>query len=442
LRSDDILLELQPFSEVKATEYLKKKNVDATLPAWLPRSPLLLGYLASRRLLAELGDVAGDENPVAAWDKFLDRIFTREAVVSPEYDGATIRRLMERLATRTRLTAGGNKEIDDVDISESFREVTMATAYDATNVVLQRLPGLTNRTSESGRRAFVAREMLEVLSGADVAQYLVNPYTRFTANAIQYPLSRFGCEVAAELAQRTSVTPQQHVVAAKQAMTKYQDGTLAADCLLAAYQDGTLAADCLLAAGARTDIDELDCHDALIQEANIDSIDMTDVALTNVTFHACAIGHLNTLGVPDRVALSACMIDTIEGVAAASGVPAWIINPDITSYDKVATTASILSLNVALPVRIALTILKKLYAQRGSGRKETALSKGLDAQGKSYVNQVLEVLRADNLTYKLHSGATQIWHAVPRERPRAMALLAAPMTCGDTVVAKLTALAQ
>ena len=49
-----IFLDVGEFSEVQATSYLQKRGIDANLPTWLPRKPLLLGYLASRACLNRL----------------------------------------------------------------------------------------------------------------------------------------------------------------------------------------------------------------------------------------------------------------------------------------------------------------------------------------------------------------------------------------------------
>ena len=51
LPNDAIFVDVGEFSEDQCTEYLRRKGIESTLPTWLPRKPLLLGYLASRKLL-------------------------------------------------------------------------------------------------------------------------------------------------------------------------------------------------------------------------------------------------------------------------------------------------------------------------------------------------------------------------------------------------------
>ena len=47
----------------------------------------------------------------------------------------------------------------------------------------------------------------------------------------------------------------------------------------------------------------------------------------------------------------------------------------------------------SLGVRVCLTVLKKLYEQRGAGRKENALHRGLDGHARRLVPDVLQSFR-------------------------------------------------
>ena len=68
LPTDSIFVEVGEFSEEQTISYLRKKKVTHELPSWLPRKPLLLGYLASRGLLEEVVRIEGDGGVALAWD--------------------------------------------------------------------------------------------------------------------------------------------------------------------------------------------------------------------------------------------------------------------------------------------------------------------------------------------------------------------------------------
>jgi hypothetical protein len=65
------LLRLGEFTEEQAADFLKKHGVTADLPDWLPRKPLLLGYLAHRGLLTETLAIDGTQGFGHSWDQFL-----------------------------------------------------------------------------------------------------------------------------------------------------------------------------------------------------------------------------------------------------------------------------------------------------------------------------------------------------------------------------------
>jgi hypothetical protein len=141
LFQSDPIFQLQPFGKVEAAQYLARKGVETGIPDWVPRTPLLLGYLASGHLLEEVAGFPRRESSALAWDAFLTLIVQRDAKLSQDIDPDTLRQLLERLATRTRREQE-IYEIDEADLTEVFREVTGYAAVDATNVLLQRLPGL------------------------------------------------------------------------------------------------------------------------------------------------------------------------------------------------------------------------------------------------------------------------------------------------------------
>ena len=100
------------------------------------------------------------------------------------------------------------------------------------------------------------------------------------------------------------------------------------------------------------------------------------------------------------------------------------------------TTNAILALGLPMGTKVLLTALKKLYAQRGSGRKESAFFRGLDARGKELVPRILALLRKQGFAVKSKHGDQDIWLPTkPSEfRRRALAILAAPTNSVDPLI--------
>ena len=68
-----------------------------------------------------------------------------------------------------------------------------------------------------------------------------------------------------------------------------------------------------------------------------------------------------------------------------------------------------LALSLPLGTRELLTILRKLYARRGSGRRESALYRGLDPRAQQLVEDVLRSLRREGFAIKSKQAEQAIW---------------------------------
>jgi hypothetical protein len=428
---DDPIFELEPFGEAEASDYLGRKGITTGVPDWLPRTPLLLGYLATGHLLEEVAGLPRRETPALAWDAFLSLIAQRDAKLSHDIDAATIRQLLERLATRTRREQEIN-EIDEGDLTEAFREVTGYAAVDATNVLLQRLPGLhsagatlglTPRIGSEGRRSFADPRMREALEASDLVRFLHSPFSAFASFTIQRPLTPFGCEVAAELSQRAHVQPQQHVVAAGEAANRHRDPTLALDCLLAGSE--------------RADVEVLDCKGLIIQDAYADEVDASRLRLGNLTLRLCAVDVLSLYGEPPAgFVLERPFLSRIDGASSRDGLPSWVREPEeAIKFDAAESNAELMGReSIPLPVRVLLTIIRKLFVQRGSGRVESALRRGIDLGCRDFVSPILTRLASEGVIFRTSHGTVVVWHPTARFRARMLHILDAPMASGDELV--------
>lgn len=431
LYQDDPILQLEPFGEAEATTYLDRKGITTGVPGWLPRTPLLLGYLACQNLLEEVAGLPRRESPALAWDALLTLIVQRDAKLSHDIDAAAIRQLLERLATRTRRQQEV-AEIDEVDLAEVFHAVTGYAAVDATNLLLQRLPGLqsaggtlglTPRTGSEGRRSFVDPRMREALEGSDLVRFLVSPFSAFTGFPIQRPLTPFGCEVAGVLAEQTHLQSQQHLVAAGEAAHRHRDPTLALDCLLAGCE--------------RADVEVLDCKGLVLQDDYADEIDATRLRLTNLTLRLCAVNVLSLSGEPpDGFVLERPFLSRVDGATSPDGLPGWVREPEeVIKFDAVESNAELMGREkIPMPVRVLLTIIRKLFVQRGSGRVEGALRRGIDPSARDFVSPILTRLASEEIIFRTSHGSVVVWHFTPRARPRMLHILDAPMASGDDLV--------
>ena len=428
LPSDMHYVYIGEFSEEQARQYLSNKGISQDLPNWLPRKPLLLGYLTARRLLKEVLAIESESGTAYAWDQFLDRICEREANLDAEIDRDVVRRLLEALATHSRQLSNGTGPLYESDLSEVFRKVTGIEPMEPAKALLQRLPGLTSRDQEIGARSFVDLEMLQALRAGDVARFIENPYEQVSQGTWYHALDEFGCAVAGLLTQRKGMQHQRHRVAAMEAINRWQEPTLSLDCILSYKKDD----DSLI----------LDAEGLLISEGICDTIDMADGNFQGVILDSCLIDHVRfDVDLQADILFRNCMIDRVEGVATSRELPKMFQDCEIVEFDNTQTNTAIMRSDLAPSVKVLLTIIRKLFLQRGSGRVEAALYRGLNERYAMNVESILQHLDSSGIVFSHPSPRGKIWHGNRAERSRMLQMLEKPTTSDDAILKTIASMA-
>ena len=420
LPDDTIFVDVGEFSELQATNYLQKKGINANLPTWLPRKPLLLGYLASRGLLDQVTSLPGDSGPALAWDEFLSRICQREAELSSQIDSQAVRELLEALATRARALPQGSGPLYDSDLSEAYKNITGNEPLEGARTLLQRLPGLTARDQEVGARSFVDDDMMEALRAGAVVRFIVNPYVSPGVKSVQHPLKIFGCSVAGHLAGSKGVASAQFGVAAKQAIDR--------------WAEPTLALDSMLAGASYPDSDPINMDGLTIDQGFADEIDMEEHSIQNLVLNNCLIDRVRFDSSASGIKFNNCQIVRIEGIADSRALPSIFAGCDIQEFDNRHTNNAIIGSELPNSIKILLVIVRKLFLQRGSGRVESALRRGIDDPLRPYVSPVLELLVSEGIVYSHPTGRHIIWHGNRTHRTRMLRILEVPMNSGDPLM--------
>ena len=423
LPGTSVFVAVGEFSEEQATQYLQKKGINSSLPAWLPRKPLLLGYLASRNLLEQVVSTQGDSSIAVAWNNFLSRICEREADLSTEIDSWSVRRLLEDLATRARTLPRGVGPLFDNDLAESYRAITGYEPSESARALLQRLPGLTARDQEQGARSFVDDEMMEALQAGTIARFISNPYTGFEVTGFAHPLTDFGCSVANHLASEQGATASQYIVAAREAMIRWNQPTLAIDAILS---------------GARTpDAEPVDAQGLTINGGLADNIDMEEHPITGLTLDRCLINQISYVPHGAGIKFLGCQIIKLVGVTNVSTLPSTFRSCEVGEFDNRRTNAAIAQSDLPDPVKVLLILIRKLFLQRGSGRVNSALSRGINSSLQRYVIPIRESLISEGIIYSHTTSGRTIWHGNRAHRVRMLRILEGPANSGDELVQKI-----
>ena len=428
LPADVMIFSTSDFTEAQVRAFLNEKGWAEAVPDWLPSRPLLLGYMASTGLLAAVTSIGNDTSASAGWNLLLDRICAREATMEVGVDGRTVRRIIERLATITRRSVDGMGPLTVSDLTEAFQSVCGYLPDEGSYQLLQRLPGLGVQDPADGTRRFIDSSLAEAARAGDVVHFVHDPYA--TPNLFRGMtgtvgvMDILGIEVAARQIIAQAMGRRAVYVALERIRSLGLSDALVIDLLRVAISipDGAVTAPVVTIRDVAVPRLVLD------QEAS---------GLQEVTFEDCIIQVLDVTeydGGDPLPLFNRCLFGSVVGVASFLALqPSRFTECQAEEFDAHnKTTQGILSIKGLPPEkRVMLTILKKIYAQAGSGRRENALGRGLDQAHRAFVKGATDTLLAEGLIGVVRQGNNKLYVPVKGTGGRVRRILEAPTTTQD-----------
>ena len=422
------LVRLGEFTEEQALTFLKRHEAKAILPDWLPRKPLILGYLAHRDLLREILKIDSTQGFGHAWDSFLDLICQREAAHERvAMDPQTLRRVLERLACEVRSLTSGNGPITGLDLAEAYRAETGQVPGEGVLMQLQRLPGLTQREQDPTARSFIDLDFLSALQGSAIARFILENAVSWGHRTWLSALSEKGIAMASYLLRRAKADPATIIATAARGIAsdrrRSAETQVSADCLMVALE-------------MARESGRLDCHGVQFNAAILGSIDLEEVDVKNLACHDCIIDEvvLGPESTHHDIRFTRCLIQRIKGVPSVDGLPTKMFQEcEFDEFDDHSTNAAILRADLEPQVKALFTVLRKLYLQPGGGRKLAALKRGMPPGAVlNAVDSVVSLLESEGVLSVFHGVA----HPVRRETARVRAILSAGSLSKDALVSE------
>lgn len=422
------VVRLDEFNEEGANDFLRRNGVEHDLPDWLPRKPLLLGYLTQHGLFDDVLAIDSSQGFGFAWDNFLTKIAERESVLEHAVmDPETVRGVLERLAFMVRARSSGSGPITGNDLSEAYSEETGQAAGEGVLAQLQRLPGLTQREQDPGSRSFVDEDMLAALQGSAFANILLGRYRGESTNPVA-ELSMKAIAMAYYMLAKNGANTQTVVSVVEQLSNENNRGQSNSQMIA----DGVAVA---LNGAIEEGLGEIDFRGLIVNGAVLGEINVDDLAVDGLQLRNCVVGNLilGKAGSSGDLRVSDSIISKLSGVSDKAGIPENIISGDcdVEEFDNMTTNSAVLSMDIPPQLKALLTVLRKLYRQAGAGRKLSALKRGLTQQDVlSYVDPVLDLLESESLVAVFN----KVVHPVRRQTSRVDKILSAPMLCNDHIV--------
>lgn len=423
LSAASIALTLSNFNEQQVEDYLRRAGVTWSLPDWLPSRPLLLGYLVTAGGLDSLNN-GNDTTQAAAWRSMFSAICTRESKMFTAVRPDTIRQIIARVATLARSQGNTTGPVSMDLMRQAFVDVNNRQPDAEGLQVLLRLPGLASPSVSTGEddRIFVDQDLADTAYGEDLASHLVSPYS-------EHPLadqaswvsasSDLGVAVTANAVNEHGITGKAVLAVATQRQNANKLDAVLADVLRVAEELG----------GLETATKSSFTVEGVIFDQLTLGADHSIFARVN--FVDCVIQVLDMAAVDSVADLSYFRGGIVGHVEGMTALPDWLgsrfTDVDIEQFAIGShTTSGILQLKLPSDLRIALTILKKVYAQKGSGRKESSLFRGLDSSTKQEVPSVISRLIADGWVSRETFGTTVSYLPVKGKRSAALRALENP----------------
>jgi hypothetical protein len=133
-----------------------------------------------------------------------------------------------------------------------------------------------------------------------------------------------------------------------------------------------------------------------------------------------------------------CYVGTVLGRSSENDLPLGRFSDcEFDEFEEeTSTTAGIMDSTLPLLARVKLSLLKKVYLQPGRGRKDSAMSRGLDHRAKSLVPTALASLQSAGLLVPTRRRGDTIWLPARSAQGRVARMIAAPTQSKDPVLAE------
>ncbi len=361
-RENSILLQCkQEFTQEELQDYFDSRHIEVAIPAWLPRRPLIcqtITALSPDDLESMFG--LGD-NEIEFWHHFIDVLCARDARIRGAFDPDTIRGILTHLARLTRTKAANVGPVSLADMQRAFEAVVGQTPVEEASIMLQRLPSLGRLSAESNDRQFVDGYILDGLRAGDVALLASSPEPVLQEVLISKwlnPLDVLGSRI---LAEHAGVTLSGLIRLAQRS----------------AISNPVLACD-IVAALLQMNNQPIDFKGLVVDGGHFIVLDLRLRKVSGLRLSNCTFGSLILPQIaPEATTITSGLAERIYGVSSRSGLPAWISDFSSDSYDSTASVAGIRRIGLSASHEVLVTIIRKTFFQRGSGRKEEALLRGL-----------------------------------------------------------------
>ena len=171
---------------------------------------------------------------------------------------------------------------------------------------------------------------------------------------------------------------------------------------------------------------QIDFGGLYLEGGHASILDFSHIRVANLHIKESIIEKVNISGAAVKeVQISYCALGTLEGISSQDAIPNWLKENSVDSFSSVATTSRIRAANLLPTQKVLVTVLRKTFFQKGAGRKEEALLRGLGKLVKPGVlDRIVGKLISEGLLTKQKGDSGSLYLPVRSETRRAGQMLA------------------
>ena len=412
------------FTDEQMEQFLENFSADLILPDWLPKRPLMcqaVSHLDQDSLSRMFTESNGD---VEFWQTFMDVVCEREARIRDVLNKDSIFDILKTLSRTTRTKNGNLGPLSFSEIQQAFVSAVGQSPTDESVAMLQRLPGLGRVGADSDERQFIDSFILEGLRAVDVSSAVENNEHTILQDMWINPLGVLGQRILSEKISDSG------------AFQKYRGFANQAS-----NSKNRLIAGDIVASAIRGSI-ELNFNDLYLSEAVIQELDIASPKVIGLTISDSLIEEIRIpqwIGV--GLQLRDCQIGKAFGITDPRAMPAWMKNCEVAEYESAENVSRIKTMQLKPQHRILMTILKKLFLQKGAGRQEEALLRGLgQIDRRGHTNTIIRVLMREKMITTARGDHGMLYIPHRHHTARVKTIIAELATSRDPIWLEIDAL--
>jgi hypothetical protein len=387
------------FNDAQAQAYLGKINVNAKVPSWLPKKPLMFLVLAAIDAADAERILASKSGEVGFWGQFIDTVCEREAKIHSSIDPASVRLVLTNLARVTRQSDRPLGRLTPKDVTHAYELATGFVPDESGQLMLSRLCTLGRIEPESPDRQFVDPYIVQLLFADCLVDDISNKNFSILDQKWRQALQPMGLYFLAQW------------------MEIYGSS---ADAISMIQRDSTpvnsQAVGELAAALTMFENDTIDYHGVSIKDAEICQIEFGLNNFINLSFSECQFGSVSFVNckitAESHVRIENSSMAMAVGLTSIDALPVWVNSTSIDATESVSNSSRIKSSSLPSSQKLFLSVIHKIFFQHGGGRKESSLYKGGFGQqfDRKLIEDILSILVNQKFVEKSKDGSVFIYN--------------------------------